>query len=270
MTNYQGSIDTLVRNIGIISRNNSALASALASDSGAAHPDSSSAKELRLLLQDTGVLARETGELLLSVQHDLKYERAPPRQQPMLAKLSKDFQFVLRRFQQLTEQSARQHASSSEGSNGSGGRGDHASREYRTEEDDDEDEEDVEATAGLLSRSQQQQQQQQSALDSARMNAQRMEARAQLVTQTEQTLGEVKEIFADLAGLVADQSIRIDDIASSIENTANQTSRATDELRTAGRYHADRRARRFCMYVAALLCTGLVLLYLTYSLKTAN
>jgi hypothetical protein len=269
--NYQGSIDSLVRNIGIISRNNSALASALASEGGAAKPGSTSAKELRLLLQDTGVLAKETGELLLSVQHDLKHERTPPRQQPMLAKLSKDFQFVLRRFQQLTEQSARQHQSSSEASAGgqssssSGGYG--GPHNLQDDEDEDEDE-DVEATAGLLQHSQQQQQQ--SAAESARINAQRMEERAKIMTQTEQTLGEVREIFADLAGLVAEQTTRIDDIASSIENTASQSTRATDELKAAGRYHADRRARRFCMYFAALVCVALLILYLTYSLKTAS
>jgi hypothetical protein len=273
--NYQGSIDTLVRNIGIISRNNSALASTLASQGGAAAPGSTSAKELRLLLQDTGVLAKETGELLLSVQHDLKHERTPPRQQPMLAKLSKDFQFVLRRFQQLTEQSARQHRSSSEASAAGGGQsssgGGYGGSQSLQDDEDDEDDEDVEATEGLLQRSrQQQQQQQQSAADSARVDAQRMEERAKIMTQTEQTLGEVREIFADLAGLVAEQTTRIDDIASSIENTASQSTRATEELKAAGRYHADRRARRFCMYFAALLCVALLLLYLIYSLKTAS
>ena len=90
------------------------------------------------------------------------------------------------------------------------------------------------------------------------------------MTQTEQTLGEVREIFADLAGLVAEQTTRIDDIASSIENTASQSTRATDELKAAGRYHADRRTRRFCMYFAALVCVALLILYLTYSLKTAS
>lgn len=267
--NYQGSIDSLVRNIGIISRNNSALASALASEGGAAKPGSTSAKELRLLLQDTGVLAKETGELLLSVQHDLKHERTPPRQQPMLAKLSKDFQFVLRRFQQLTEQSARQHQSSAEANAASGSSSGGYGGPHNLQDDEDEDEdEDVEATAGLLQHSQQQQQQ--SAAETARINAQRMEERAKIMTQTEQTLGEVREIFADLAGLVAEQTTRIDDIASSIENTASQSTRATEELKAAGRYHADRRARRFCMYFAALVCVALLILYLTYSLKTAS
>ena len=53
-------LDSLVRNIGIISRNNSVLASML---SHLAAGDDAEPRELRVLLQDTGLIARETGEL---------------------------------------------------------------------------------------------------------------------------------------------------------------------------------------------------------------
>lgn len=257
---YNAGLDKLVKNIGIISRNNSALASAL-SHSGKSGTAPTSPKELRLLLQDTGVLARETGELLLTLQHDVNNDRAPPRQQPMLAKLSKDFQFVLRRFQQLTEQSARQHEDGVEGQ--------YSHADDEAHDDDDDDAEDVE-TAGLLGSSVQIQQQHHhhQALASARADHDRLAERARIVTQTETTLSEVKEIFQDLAGLVADQTSRIENISSSIENTASHASRAAEELQTASKYHGRNRARKLCLYVVALVVAAMMLLYLSLSLRS--
>ena len=108
MPAYAG-LDGLVRNIGIMSRNNSVLSSMLSHLTAGDEP--TEPRELRVLLQDTGLIARETGELLLSLQQSVGQESGPSadRQRSMLNKLNKDFQFVLKRFQQLAEQSA-QHA----------------------------------------------------------------------------------------------------------------------------------------------------------------
>lgn len=92
------SIDDVVRNIGIISRNNGVLAGLQASGD--------EARELRTLLQDTGALARETSEQLMSLQRGQHASGMPARQRTMLNKLNKDFEFVLRRFQQLAQSSA--------------------------------------------------------------------------------------------------------------------------------------------------------------------
>ena len=94
-------ISSIERNIGIMARNNQALSSML-SQLAAGRP----AADLRILLQDTAHIARETGELLLTAQQGLN--TAPARQQAVLIKLGKDFQIILKRFQHLTEQSARQ------------------------------------------------------------------------------------------------------------------------------------------------------------------
>ena len=98
-------MEDLVRTIGIISRNNNALASLVAQMS-VDSPADPEPRELRVLLQDTGQLARETGERLMTMQ---RADSLPTRQRTMLNKLNKDFQFVLRRFQQLAQQ-ASQHA----------------------------------------------------------------------------------------------------------------------------------------------------------------
>ena len=109
------------------------------------------ARELRVLLQDTGVIARETGELLLSLQRD-----ATPRQRTMLAKLNKDFQSVLHRFQQLAEQSARHAQQADDLEAGSGGgslggaSGASAGAAGAFDDDDDDDEDDEAGERGAL------------------------------------------------------------------------------------------------------------------------
>ena len=95
------AITAVERNIGIMAHNNGVLASMLSN-----LQTSRQATYLRLLLQDTAHIARETGELLLAVQQELP--RTLPQQRAVLIKLGKDFQIILRRFQHLTEQSARQ------------------------------------------------------------------------------------------------------------------------------------------------------------------
>ena len=67
-------ISSIERNIGIMARNNQALSSML-SQLAAGRP----AADLRILLQDTAHIARETGELLLTAQQGLS--TAPARQQ---------------------------------------------------------------------------------------------------------------------------------------------------------------------------------------------
>tara|TARA_B110001452_G_scaffold106854_1_gene88521 strand:+ start:28 stop:471 length:444 start_codon:yes stop_codon:yes gene_type:complete len=94
------SIDDVVRNIGIISRNNGVLAGMISQND--------EARELRTLLRDTSSLAKETSDQLLALQRGQHANGMPARQRTMLNKLNKDFEFVLRRFQQLAQSSASQ------------------------------------------------------------------------------------------------------------------------------------------------------------------
>ena len=93
------SIEDVQRNIGIISRNNNVLAGMQASGDDA--------RELRSLLADTGVLARETSQHLMSLQRGKHASGMPAQQRGMLNKLNNDFEEVLRRFQQLARSSAK-------------------------------------------------------------------------------------------------------------------------------------------------------------------
>jgi len=252
-------LDSLVRNIGIISRNNSVLASMLSHLTSGEEP--TEPRDLRVLLQDTGHIARETGELLLSLQQNAGREDAPERQRSMLVKLNKDFQFVLRRFQQLAEQSA-QHARLGDLEAAAGanrGRG-----ELLGSGAGDDDEDDMTDERGPLLQAGVDEQQQRL---TARANADAMEERERMISQVETTVVEVKEIFSDLATLVASQQTHIESISTSIENTAVQAERATGELQTASKYQAKTRQRKCLLYGVGLAFALFVILYIGVNLK---
>ena len=77
--------------------------------------------------------------------------------------------------------------------------------------------------------------------------------REQMITQVEATLGEVGDIFMELGELVHAQGKHIDHISSSIENTAAQAGRATEELLTASRYQNRARGRACCLTVGLVV-----------------
>ena len=248
-------LDGLVRNIGIISRNNSVLASLLSHLAAGEEP--TEPRELRMLLQDTGIIAKETGELLLSLQQNIGHEAAPERQRSMLTKLNKDFQFVLRRFQQLAEQSA-QHARLADVEAAAKGTA------PVEEEEEEEEEEEVNELNPLLTRdgpSGMQTQQQ------ARAGAEAMAERERMISQVETTVVEVREIFSELGRLVSSQQADIEHISSAIELSASQASHAAEELKTASAYQARMRQRKCCLYALAVAGGMVLLMVLFVNLK---
>ena len=266
MPAYAG-LDGLVRNIGIMSRNNSVLSSMLSHLTAGDEP--TEPRELRVLLQDTGLIARETGELLLSLQQSVGQESGPSadRQRSMLNKLNKDFQFVLKRFQQLAEQSAQhartvdleaargsKHVGAHGGAGGIAGSGAGAGADCYQRDDAEDEDPSAERNPLMASAQQQQQQQRRFALSAAEAMAER----ERMISQVETTVNEVKEIFSDLAVLVSNQSESIEHISSAIENTAQKTRRANEELLDANRYQAQARKRKCCLYAAGL--AGLIIL----------
>ena len=79
------------------------------------------------------------------------------------------------------------------------------------------------------------------------------------VEQIEQTTSDVSEIVSELAVLISSQSEGIEHISAAIENTADRTARARDELRTASRANAQQISRKACLTLAV---AGFCLLYL--------
>ena len=244
-----GALEALASNVRVIERNNGALA-AMVAQAGAAEP-----RELRLLLQDTGALARETGERLVGLQGG-----------PGAAKLNADFQFVLRRFRQLAEQSAhharrKQSAPApwGEGGGGGGGAADGGDGSWGALLPSAAEEE----RGGLLEEERKQQATKQQRAAQAREAAAATAERERMISQVEQTVGEVNEIFKDLAGLVSEQSEHIEHISSSIENTVSQAARAKEQLRLASL--AKGRLRSLHCWLGLIVVLFVTLLVLMWS-----
>jgi hypothetical protein len=242
-----GALEQLASNVRVIERNNGALA-AMVAQAGAAEP-----RELRLLLQDTGALARETGERLVGLQGG-----------PGAAKLNADFQFVLRRFRQLAEQSAhharrKQSAPAPWGEGGGGGAADGGDGSWGALLPSAAEEE----RGGLLEEERKQQATKQQRAAQAREAAAATAERERMISQVEQTVGEVNEIFKDLAGLVSEQSEHIEHISSSIENTVSQAARAKEQLRLASL--AKGRLRSLHCWLGLIVVLFVTLLVLMWS-----
>ena len=254
MVNNAQGLEALVRNIGIISRNNSVLSSMLSHLGSEGGSRETEPRELRVLLQDTGHIARETGELLLSIQSGATQNELPTRQRSMLAKLNQDFQFVLRRFQQLAEQAAK-HAQKKPGG-GSGGGGGGGGGGYAGDPLQDHDEVGDEESA-LLSTQQQRQ--------LARSSQEALAERERMIKQVESTVSEVNEIFVDLAGLVSEQGEHIGHISTMIENTSGAAHKAADELRVASNYAARMRTRKCLCFMCMLLGAFFFILVMSWN-----
>ncbi|KIX04620.1 uncharacterized protein Z518_05490 [Rhinocladiella mackenziei CBS 650.93] len=76
------------------------------------------------------------------------------------------------------------------------------------------------------------------------------------IRQIEQSVGELNELFRDVAHLVRDQGEMIDVIDVNVENTLNDTRGADVELRSASRYQKTARNKACCL----LLILAIVLL----------
>lgn len=246
-------MEGLVRSIGIISRNNNALASMVAQMSADASTDIEP-RDLSMLLQDTGQLARETGQRLVSLQ---RTDALPARQRTMHGKLNKDFQFVLRRFQQLAQQASQNARRRQQDRRHGGGA---STSELQA------DEPVYDERQGLMEaeRVQQEVQEQLQRERVARANMESMAERERMIKQVETTVGEVNEIFVDLAGLVQEQGTHIDHISTAIEKTSHETTRANVELRSASNYKSKMRSRTCCLYLAVVLGGFIVLLMMMW------
>lgn len=248
------SIDDVVRNIGIISRNNGVLAGMISQND--------EARELRTLLRDTSSLAKETSDQLLALQRGQHANGMPARQRTMLNKLNKDFEFVLRRFQQLAQSSAsQQRKPASRRPAGTMATGSHDSLQG---------EEPPPAKAerrGLLDADREEQeaarQQMQEQIQVARATQESVRERERAIQQIETTVSEVNEIFVDLGKLVSGQTAQIETISSNVENTVVQTVRAREELHHASRAKSRTRSRVCCLMLAAILAAVLFIMIMS-------
>ena len=116
--------------------------------------------------------------------------------------------------------------------------------------------------------SQQQQQQQLQEQDQLRLASQDevdfqdslIVERESEIRNIEQSVGELNELFRDVAHIVHEQGAQLDTISGNVQNVATDTQHADIELRSASRYQKNARGKACCLLV--ILAVVLVIIVL--------
>jgi syntaxin 7 len=115
---------------------------------------------------------------------------------------------------------------------------------------------------------QQQQQQQQQEQDQLRLAPQDevdfqdslIVERETQIRHIEQSVGELNELFRDVAHIVAEQGEQLDLIADNVQNVRNDTHGADRELRSASKYQKKARNRACCLLLILSIVLAVILL----------
>jgi uncharacterized protein YcbK (DUF882 family) len=83
------------------------------------------------------------------------------------------------------------------------------------------------------------------------------------IRQIEQSVGELNELFRDVAHIVREQGDMIDTIDVNVENTLTDTRGADTELRSASRYQKSARNKACCLLLILAIVLVIVVLAVT-------
>ncbi|KAI9731756.1 MAG: hypothetical protein M1834_004545 [Cirrosporium novae-zelandiae] len=198
------------------------------------------------LLEDTKDGFKEVGEGIKRIQ---SWENTNPHQRYTQQKLSREFGASLQEFQ-TTQRSALEKLRASQS----------AARAAAAAEG--------ETSGGRPPSPQQTQQQQQQLQEQIRLAPQdEVDFQESLIIEREseirnieQSVGELHELFRDVAVLVNDQGQQLDDIYSNVDNTRMETQGADRELRSASRYQKNARSKACCLLLILAVILVIVVL----------
>ena len=80
------------------------------------------------------------------------------------------------------------------------------------------------------------------------------------IRNIEQSVGELNELFRDVAHIVHEQGGQLDTIAGNVENVATDTRHADLELRSANRYQKSARGKACCLLVILAIVLTIIVL----------
>ncbi|KAK3055222.1 SNAP receptor [Extremus antarcticus] len=191
------------------------------------------------LLQETGDGFKDVGEGLKKVQawHDLG-----PSQKYTQGKLNQEFKASLTEFQSLQRQALDKQ------------------RAARTALE----QEQETGTSPEASTQQQQQLQQQKPVladqSEVNFNESLIVERESEIRNIEQSVGELNELFRDVAHMVHEQGQSLDIISENVVQTRDDTQNADQQLRTASRHQKSARGKACCLLIILVLVLAVVIL----------
>ncbi|KAI9727137.1 MAG: hypothetical protein M1828_007338 [Chrysothrix sp. TS-e1954] len=197
------------------------------------------------LIEETGAGYKEVGEGLKKVSN---WPDLGPQQRYTQSKLNSDFRASIGEFQVLSRQALEKQRASKTA----------LEQEQNTSASQD-------PGQGQQTQLQEQQQEQRLANQSeVDFQESLIVERESEIRQIEQSVGELNELFRDVATMVHDQGTQLLDIESNVTNTATDTRGADQELRQANKYQKNARSKACCLLLILAVVLIVVVLASVY------
>ncbi|KAI6859822.1 t-SNARE [Hortaea werneckii] len=198
------------------------------------------------LLNETGDGFKDIGEGLKKVNawHDLG-----PSQKYTQGKLSQEFRASLNEFQSLQRQALEKQRASATAAKAAldhEGGGEDASGQGQQDL--------------LLQQQQQQQEPRLANQDEVDFQESLIIERESEIRNIEQSVGELNELFRDVAHMVHEQGTNLDVIADNVTNTRDDTRNADSQLRTASRHQKSARGKMCCLLLILMVVLTIIIL----------
>jgi len=98
-------------------------------------------------------------------------------------------------------------------------------------------------------------------------NIEALHEREKAVRQLEADIGDVNQIFKDLAAMVHDQGELVDSIEANVESSSIRVEEGTEQLRQAERYQNKARRKKLCLSLIGLFILIILIIIIVYSAK---
>jgi t-SNARE complex subunit (syntaxin) len=203
-------------------------------------------ERVQSLLQETGDSFKEIGEGLKRVSN---WEDLGPSQKYTQGKLNQEFRASLTEFQVLQRHAIEKQRASAT-----------AARSALDQEGE------AAATAGSVGGQQQQQQQQLQQQEPRLAEQSEVDFQETLIIEREseirnieQSVGELNELFRDVAHMVHEQGQTLDIISDNVTQTRDDTRNADQQLRTASRHQKSARGKACCLLLILVIVLTVVL-----------
>ncbi|KAI9827003.1 MAG: hypothetical protein M1826_006482 [Phylliscum demangeonii] len=195
------------------------------------------------LLEDTRSGFKDVGEGVKKVQ---AWEDVSPAQKYTQQKLSREFQSALAEFQTVQRSALEKQRTSA--------------RAARTALEEQQSSGNVAASGDQTGELQEQEQLRLAPQSDVDFQDSLIIERESEIRNIEQSVGELNELFRDVAHIVGQQGTQLDMIADNVENVRTDAQGADAELRTASRYQKNARSRMCCLLLILSAIVAVILL----------
>jgi len=250
-TEFQRLAQNIGTNIQKILQNVSSM-QRMITQIGTAQDNQQLQSQLHQIQHYTGQLAKDTSKQLKDLNNYPPEQALDPRQWKLQReRLQSDFTKALDSFQRAQRSAAQKEREVIKKFRNSGGVQPPGSEDNTLV--------DIEGGAGGGSKTQM--------LMEEEQNLQQLQERERAVRQLEADIGDVNQIFKDLASMVHDQGEIVDSIEANVETASIRVGEGTDQLRQAERYQNKARRKKIILMIVGLIILAIIIGVIVHSAR---